>query len=84
MFIYLFREIEHTWALTQAEQAHREKGRKGIPSRFHTVSAQSNIGLELTNCEIMTWAKVKSKMLNWLSHPGAPGIVFIYPTKNLV
>ena len=38
----------------------RERAGKGrrereeIPSRLHTVSAQPNVGLELTNREIMT------------------------------
>ena len=30
------------------------RGRERIPSRFHTVRAQSEAGLELTNGEIMT------------------------------
>ena len=30
------------------------------------------MGIELTNHEIMTWAKTKSQTLNWLSHSGAP------------
>ena len=32
----------------------RERGRERIPSRFHAVSAEPNVGLELTNREIMT------------------------------
>ena len=27
-------------------------------SRFQTVSTEPDAGLELTNCEIVTWAKV--------------------------
>ena len=34
--------------------------------------AQSDERLELTNSEIVTWAKIKSQTLNQLSHPGAP------------
>ena len=30
------------------------------------------MGLGLINREIMTWAEIKSQMLNQLSHPGAP------------
>ena len=30
------------------------------------------MGLDLTNYEIMTWADIKSQMLNQLSHPGTP------------
>ena len=32
----------------------RERGRERIPSRLHTVSVEPNMGLEPTNCEIMT------------------------------
>ena len=27
-------------------------------SRLHTASTEPDVGLELTNCEIMTWAQV--------------------------
>ena len=47
-----------------------ERGRLG--NRFHTVSTESSEGLQLTNCEIMTRAEVKSWMFNQLSHPGVP------------
>ena len=51
----------------------RERERDRIPSRFCSASTEPNVGLELTNCdEIMTWAEVKSRMLDRLSHPGAP------------
>ena len=32
----------------------RERGRQRIPSRLHTVRAESNARLGLTNCELMT------------------------------
>ena len=38
------------------EQSERERER--IPSKFHTVSAEPNAGLEPTNREIMTSAEV--------------------------
>ena len=44
-----------------------------ILSRLRTVRAEPDLGLELTNCEIMTLAEIKSQMLNGLNHPGAPG-----------
>ena len=34
--------------------AEREGGRERIPNRFHNVSAEPDVGLELTNHEIMT------------------------------
>ena len=41
-------------------------------SLWSPVSAEPDVGLELTNHEIMTWAETKSQMLNGRSHPGAP------------
>ena len=32
----------------------RERERERIPSRLHTVSTEPDVGLGLTNCEIMT------------------------------
>ena len=49
-----------------------ERGREKIPSRLRAVSTESDMGLELANCEIMTCIELKSQMLNQLSHPGAP------------
>ena len=46
--------------------------REGIPSRLPTVSTEPDVGLDLTNCEIMTRAEIKSQMLNRLSHPDTP------------
>ena len=50
-------------------EGQREGGRQRIPS---TDSAEPDVGLELTNDQIMTSAEVKSQRLNRLSHPGAP------------
>ena len=49
-----------------------ERGRERIPGRLHTVSTETDVGLKLTNRDIMTWAEIKSWTLNRLSHPGAP------------
>ena len=46
-FIYFEREWEGG--------AEREEER--IPSRFHTISSEPEVGLELRNHEIMTWAE---------------------------
>ena len=40
---------------TESEQGRgRERGRQRIPSRFHTISTELDMGLEHTNCELMT------------------------------
>ena len=36
----------------------RERGRERFPSRFNTVSTETDMGLTLTNCEIMTSAEI--------------------------
>ena len=44
----------------------------GDRSGLRPDGREPRAGLELTNREIMTGAKIKSWMLNQLSHPGAP------------
>ena len=65
--VYLFweRGREHVWV----RQGQREMGER-IPSRLCTGSTEPSAGLDLTNRETMTQAKTKSRMLNWLGHPG--------------
>ena len=74
VFLCLFFYFERERA--QAEERQRERGRERIPSRLCTVSTESDVGLELTNCEIMTLAETKSLMLNEVSHHGAPRLFF--------
>ena len=52
----------------------------GIASEAGSMlSAQSPMrALDPMICEIMTWAETKSRMFNWLSHPGAPKHFFIW------
>ena len=71
-FIYFEREGESA----SREGAERERGRERIPRRLHAVSREPRAGLKLMNREIMTWAQIKSRTLNWLSHPSAPGNPF--------
>ena len=35
-------------------QRGRERGKERTPSRFHAVITEPDVGLNLTNCEIMT------------------------------
>ena len=48
--------------LREGEQRERES-----PSSLHTIGTEPNVGLELKNREMMTWAEIKSQMLNRLS-----------------
>ena len=67
-YLFILREREQG----RGRERERERGRERIPSRLHTLSAEPDVGLEVTNREIVTWAESKSQMLNRLSHPGAP------------
>ena len=54
-------------------QREREREReKENPKQAHVVSTEHLAGIELMNREIKTCAEVKSRILNQLSHPGAP------------
>ena len=49
-----------------------------------TLSVQSlTTGLELTNHGIITWAKIKSRTPNQLSHPGTPKIHILKCTTDI-
>ena len=72
LFIYLFereREHEHAWA-----ERGKERGRERIPSRLHTVRAEPDVGLKLTNHEIITWAKT---IMTWAENKS-----WTQPTKS--
>ena len=64
----LFRE----WA---SRGTGRGRGRERIPSILCTEHG-AQCGASSRNPEIMTWADIKSQMLNFLSHPGAPILFF--------
>ena len=53
-----------------------EREGERIPSGLCAVSIEPYTGLDPTNCEIVTYAEIKSQPLNWLSHPSPT--VFIY------
>ena len=61
-----------------------EKGRERGRSRLYTVQ-WAQCRARWKDPEIMTWAKTKSWMLHWLSHPGTSDfIVFLLSKKILV
>ena len=65
-FTYLF------WKKEREHEQGRGRERERETQEYSTLTAQSLVGLKLVNCEIMTWAKIKSPMLNWLSHSATP------------
>ena len=58
------RETSGGWA----ERGRETEFQEGY---VHAVSTEPDAGLDLTNLETMTWPKIKSQMLNELSHPEA-------------
>ena len=68
-FFFKLTYLLRTWAGEGQKERERENPRQG------PVSTKPNVGLYLRNCEIMTWATIKSWTLNQLSHPGATKLV---------
>ena len=69
--IYLF-----IWERGKGE-GQREKKRENV-KQTPCWSVEPNSGLHPMTHKIMTWAKIKSQMLNWLSHPGALWFCIFY------
>ena len=65
-----------------SRERQRETEREKIPSSLRAVSTEPDVGLEVMNHEIMTQAKIQSPMLNQLSHPDAPYLIFLYPALD--
>ena len=66
LFFYIFNFERESASRGGAE---REGGQR-IWNGLCANSRESDVGIELANCEIMTWGW--SRMLNGLSHPGTP------------
>ena len=47
-------EIEKERERERDRETERQREREKIPSRLHATSAEPNVGLKLTNCQIMT------------------------------
>ena len=72
--VHLFWERERDYERGEAE---------GGGERICAVHSEPDLGLNLTNCEIMSWAEIRSQMLNWLSHPGVPFFILFYFLSRL-
>ena len=67
----------------QAGEGQRERERETESEAGSTLPTQSPMrGLNSWNWEIMTWAKIKSQMLTWLSHPGVPIFKFLRKLRS--
>ena len=75
-FIYFWEtETEHKWGEGQREKETESKA----GSRLWAVSTEPNVGLELTNHEIMTWAEV-GRLTDWATQ--APQCLFIFERES--
>ena len=54
----------------------RERGRERIPSRLRPINAEPDLGLNLMNRKIKTWAEIKIQAPDKLSHLGTPNYIF--------
>ena len=68
--LYVGRVIFNFFYYEEKSMSRRGEGGAGILSRLH---AQGRVrhGAQSRDPGIMTWAEIKSQMLNRLSHPGA-------------
>ena len=80
-FICLF------WKSIWEGEGQREKERESQGGSTLSVRRglipRSHMGLDPTNHEIMTWAKINSRMLKWLSRSGAPLMLTLNESQGL-
>ena len=76
MFIYFWerqRQRDRVWAMWGAEKEGHTESEAG--SRLWAVSTEPDVGLELTDYEIMTWTEVRR--FKRLNPPGTPKQIFM-------
>ena len=67
VYLFILRERE-----TMRRGGAEREGGWETTQAVSLLSTEPDMGLSLTNREIMAWDKIKSQTFNWLSHPGAP------------
>ena len=77
MFIYFWRRERQSMSGGGAEREGDTECEAG--SRLRAVSTDPDAGLELMDCEIMTWAKVR-RLTNWATQ--APCVLFNVLNQN--
>ena len=73
-FFLIHFERERERERAREKQREREKERESQAGSVASAPEQ-DMGLELMNHKIMTPAETKSRVLNPLSHPGAPPLM---------
>ena len=64
-FLSVFTYFERDKDSTSGVWGGAEREGKRNPSRLSAVSLEPHVGLELTTCEIITWAETESHNLSW-------------------
>ena len=62
MFIYFWDNARDRVQAAEGQTEGDTESKAG--SRLWVISTEPNVGLELTNCKIMTWAEV-GRLTNW-------------------
>jgi len=70
LFVYLFIFFWSGW---------EGRGRERISSRF-PAEHRAWSGAQSHHPEIMIWVEIRNRILNWLSHPGAPSLLVLFKT----
>ena len=65
MFIY-FQRRDRVWAVKGREREGEGNSESEVGSRLWAVITEPDVGLELTNREMVTWAEVRS-LTNWVT-----------------
>ena len=73
-FFFIFLNVHLFWE-RKREQA--GEGQREGERQSQADSAEPDVGLNLMNHGMMPSANIKSRMLNWLSYPGA-WMVFVF------
>ena len=79
-YYYYFNVYLFLRERAQVEEGQRERETED-PNELHADSREPDVGLELTNHEIMTWTKVRH-LTNWATQVPL-GITFDTPPQNL-
>ena len=76
--VYLFWERATESTCAQVGEGYREGERENLNQALH-CQHRAWLRAWIRNCEIMTWAEIRSQMLNPLSHPGTPVLIVLIP-----
>ena len=80
---YLFTYLVLIYLESTSRRGAETEGERENPEQAPHWQCGTRLGLKLINCELMTWAEIKSQALNHLSHPGAPSLSELWLSTRL-